>query len=130
VTRINSIHHASVIVADVERSLAFYVGVLGLESDPARPDLGYNGAWLNLSAGQQLHLLELPNPDPVSERPEHVGRDRHTALTVSDLDALLARLEQAGVAVTRSRSGRSAAFCRDPDGNGIELIGSPVFPVI
>lgn len=125
-----AIHHASVIVADVERSLAFYTDVLGLEADPARPDLGYNGAWLKVSAEQQLHLLELPNPDPVSGRPEHVGRDRHTAYRVSDLDEIIARLERAEITFTRSRSGRRAAFCRDPDGNGVELVEADVFPVI
>lgn len=129
-TQVTAIHHASVIVADVGRSLAFYVGVLGLDPDPARPDLGYNGAWLNLVGGQQLHLLELPNPDPVSERPEHVGRDRHTAFSVTGLEVIVTRLEAAGIAYTKSRSGRNAAFCRDPDGNGIELIEAPVFPVI
>ncbi len=115
------IHHVSFLVADVQRSLAFYCGILQLETDPQRPDIGYPGAWLELGA-QQLHLLQLPNPDPVTGRPEHVGRDRHAAFTVSDLDPLLERLEEAGVSYTRSRSGRCAAFFRDPDGNGIELV--------
>jgi glyoxylase I family protein len=119
---VQSLHHASVIVADTGRALAFYQGLLGLETEP-RPDLGYPGAWLRVGP-QQLHLLELPNPDPVSGRPQHGGRDRHLAFTVNDLDALLARLDAAGIAYTRSRSGRAAAFCRDPDGNAVELIGA------
>lgn len=55
-------------------------------------------------------------------RPEHGGRDRHVALSCPDLDGLIARLEVAGIPYTRSRSGRAALFCRDPDGNAIELI--------
>jgi glyoxylase I family protein len=43
-------------------------------------------------------------------------------LQVRGLDALQRRLKTAGVPYTRSRSGRKAIFCRDPDGNGIELI--------
>lgn len=118
---ITDIHHASFIVADTERALDFYCGVLGLVQDLSRPDLGYPGAWLQVGAGQ-IHLLELPNPDPVENRPEHGGRDRHLAMTVADLEAIKAALEQAGIGYTQSKSGRRALFCRDYDGNAIELI--------
>ena len=118
---ITAIHHASFIVADTQRALAFYCGVLGLEQDHGRPDLGYPGAWLQVGDGQ-IHLLELPNPDPVENRPEHGGRDRHLAMTVTDLARITAGLEQAGIDFTLSKSGRRALFCRDVDGNAIELI--------
>lgn len=115
------LHHVSLIVSDTARALAFYRGVLGLETLDTRPELAFDGAWLQLG-DRQLHLLELPNPDPVDRRPEHGGRDRHTAITVSDLEALATRLRQAGIPFTRSKSGREALFCRDPDGNAWELI--------
>lgn len=118
------IHHASVLVADTERSLAFYRDLLGLELDTTRPELSFGGAWLNAGEGQQIHLLELPNPDPTRDRPAHGGRDRHTAFRVHGLDRIAAVLTDAGVPVTRSRSGRKAVFCRDPDGNTLELIES------
>jgi glyoxylase I family protein len=118
---ITQILHSSVIVQDTRIALEFYQGVLGLPLDESRPDLGYPGAWLNVGK-QQIHLLELPNPDPVSGRPTHGGRDRHVALAVSDIDALQSKLEQAGLAFTRSKSGRKALFARDPDGNALEFI--------
>lgn len=117
------LQHASVIVSDTQRSLRFYQEVLGLQLEPDRPALGFAGAWLRVGQ-QQIHLLELPNPDPVEGRPGHAGRDRHLALTVRGLDDLENALQQAGIRYTRSRSGRRAIFCRDPDGNGIELIES------
>ncbi len=120
-TKVGGLHHVSLIVADTARALAFYQGVLGLEIDRSRPDLGFPGAWLALG-DRQLHLLELPNPDPVDGRPEHGGRDRHTAVTVPDLDGFAQRLEREGIAYSMSRSGRRALFCRDPDGNAWELI--------
>lgn len=120
---ITAIHHASFIVADTGRALEFYCGVLGLAQDHNRPDLGYPGAWLQVGAGQ-IHLLELPNPDPVEARPEHGGRDRHLAMTVADLEKIKASLEHAGIDYTQSKSGRRALFCRDYDGNAIELIES------
>lgn len=118
---ITAIHHASFIVADTERALSFYCGVLGLEQDHARPDLGYPGAWLQVGDGQ-IHLLELKNPDPTEGRPTHGGRDRHLAMTVTDLTQIEVMLEQAGYTYTISKSGRRALFCRDLDGNAIELI--------
>ncbi|WP_455234025.1 VOC family protein [Thiogranum longum] len=115
------LHHVSVLISNVDEALRFYVDVLGMSADPSRPDLGFPGAWLQVGS-QQIHLLELANPDPAEGRPLHVGRDRHMAIQLRGLDALEQRLERAGVVFTRSRSGRKAIFCRDPDGNGIELI--------
>ena len=118
--RPKAIHHVSLIIADSLKSQEFYQGVLGLEVAD-RPDLGFPGLWLGIGE-QQIHLLELPNPDPVAGRPEHGGRDRHLAMTIGSLELLAARLEKEGIAYTRSRSGRRALFCRDPDGNGLEFI--------
>ena len=119
-----AIHHVSLIVSDTRRALSFYQGLLGLAVDPERPDLGYPGAWLWVGE-RQIHLLEVSNPDPTAGRPAHGGRDRHLALAVSHLDAVARRLERAGVPCQRSRSGRDALFCRDPDANVIELIAVP-----
>lgn len=121
--QVGAIHHVSLIVADTERSLRFYRDQLGLAVDDSRPDLGYPGAWLRVG-GQQIHLLEVPNPDPVTGRPAHGGRDRHVALAVSDVEALATRLAAAGVAISRSKSGRPAFFCRDPDGNALEFVAA------
>ena len=120
-SNIYGIHHCSVLVADTSRSLRFYCNVLGMAVDPERPDLGYPGAWLR-AGSEQIHLLELPSPDPNDDRPAHGGRDRHVALSVKDLQSLEHALDQAGVAYSLSRSGRRALFCRDPDGNALEFI--------
>jgi glyoxylase I family protein len=119
--QIEAIHHVSLVVADTERALRFYRDLLGLAVDGGRPELGYPGAWLRVGA-QQIHLLEVPNPDPVTGRPSHGGRDRHMAFSVGDVEALAERLLAAGVGVSRSKSGRAAFFCRDPDGNALEFV--------
>jgi len=118
------LHHVSLMVADLAHAASFYEKILGLQP-LSRPDLGFPGIWFSLGEGLQLHLLELPNPDPAQGRPGHVGRDRHVALIVDDLPEMTARLERAGIGYTRSRSGREAIFCRDPDGNGWELMHLP-----
>lgn len=116
-----SIHHVSVLVADTARALDFYCDLLGLELDKNRPDLGFPGAWVNIGH-QQIHILELDNPDPIQGRPEHGGRDRHLAVLVDNLSEIEQGLEARHMPYTRSKSGRKAIFCRDPDGNGVELI--------
>ena len=118
---IESIAHVSLLVADTARAVDFYAGVLGLGVVRERPDLGFPGAWLAVGE-RQIHLLELPNPDPLEGRPAHGGRDRHVAFYVSDLAGLALKLDQAGIGYSRSRSGRQALFCRDPDGNALEFI--------
>jgi len=115
-----TLHHASLIVSDTVASLAFYCDVLGMQQTD-RPDLGFPGAWLQLGA-QQIHLLELANPDPVTGRPDHGGRDRHIALSVQELAPVREVLDKNGVTYSLSKSGRQALFCRDPDGNALEIL--------
>ncbi len=119
-TRITGLHHVSVLVRDTERALAFYHGVLGLPV-VERPALAFPGAWLDIGRRQQIHLLELAGAG-AADRSKHGGRDAHVALYVDDLDAVVALLDSAAIPFTLSRSGRRALFCRDPDGNAIELI--------
>lgn len=113
------IDHHSIIIADVEKTRHFYVTVLGLEEDLQRPEMSFDGLWFKVG-GQAIHCLKLQNPDPVEDRPEHGGRDRHVCLTCADLNNLIERLEQYYIDYTRSKSGRRAIFFRDPDGNAIE----------
>ena len=119
--QIESLLHASLLVADLNKSRAFYEGLLGLMPSPSRPRLSFDGVWYDLGAAQ-IHLICQPNPDPVSGRPAHGGRDRHIALGVRNLAALQARLEARGVPYTQSQSGRAALFVRDPDGNALECV--------
>ena len=116
-----SIHHSSLIVSELEVALEFYRDFLGLKVDQNRPISDYDGAWLWVGS-QQIHLLVLPNPDPEDGRPLHVGRDRHTALSIVGIESLCERLDEAGIPYTRSKSGRKAVFCRDPDQNGLEFV--------
>lgn len=118
---IKSIAHASFLVADVQASLAFYCDVLQIPQNHNRPNFPFDGAWLDIGEQQQIHLMKLPNPDSGTVRPEHGGKDRHIALVVENVDLLAERLEQAGVEISRSKSGRPAFFCRDPDGNALEF---------
>ena len=113
--------HASLLVADLAQSRRFYEAVLGLKPSLARPPMSFDGIWYDIGAAQ-IHLICMPNPDPVDQRPAHGGRDQHTALDMVDFEALRAKLDSAGLAYTLSQSGRRALFVQDPDGNALELV--------
>ncbi|MBI3222399.1 MAG: VOC family protein [Nitrosomonadales bacterium] len=120
--KISALLHATFLTSDLARSRVFYEGTLGLNPDPKRPQMGFDGVWYDVAVGQQIHLMALPDPEAGLQRPEHGGRDRHVALSVSDLAQLMERLDAAGVAYTLSKSCRPALFCRDPDGNALEFV--------
>ncbi len=116
-----SLHHVALLVSNLKQAAHLYGDILGLEPD-FRPDLKFEGLFYKLGNGQQLHLMKLDNPDRQSIKPEHGGRYRHIALSVSDLAAMGAKLEAEGITLTKSKSGREAIFFYDADGNAIELV--------
>ena len=117
-----SIHHVGLLCQNLERSLDFYQNLLGLKINEARPNdkLPYRGVWLWVG-NEMIHLMELPNPDPLTGRPEHGGRDRHACIAIRDVSKLKEIFDKAGISYTLSRSGRPAIFARDPDENALEF---------
>ena len=117
------IGHVHLKVADIERSLAFYTGVLGFE---LQQRMGDEAAFI--SAGGYHHHIGLntwqskgASPPP----PGHTGLF-HVAIRYPDRATLadaLRRLVEAGVPLSgASDHGVSEAlYLNDPDGNGIEL---------
>lgn len=115
------LHHGSLIVNDLPRSINFYCHIIGLKQNLQRPLMSFDGAWLDVGE-QQIHLLKLPKTERKLDLPEHAGRDRHLAIHVTQIDTIKFNLETNQIPFTMSRSGRQALFCRDPDGNGLEFI--------
>lgn len=117
------IGHVHLKVADLDRSLDFYVGVLGFE---LQQRIGDEAAFV--SAGGYHHHIGLNTwhskgaPPP----PAHSTGLFHIAIRYPDRRALadaLKRLTDAGVPLSgASDHGVSEAlYVSDPDGNGIEL---------
>ena len=93
---IQGMNHFTIISEDTQKTLDFYVGLLGL-SVGHRPDLGFPGAWLYADGKPQavLHIYW--------DRPMPSGRTGvidHMAFTASDLKAVKARFD---ARVTRPR---------------------------
>lgn len=120
--QINHLLHATFLVTDLGKARIFYENVLGLSLDQRRPEMSFPGAWYNVGTFQQIHLMQLPNPHTSTQLPIHGGRDRHVALSVNNLNALIQKLDAFSINYTKSLSGRPALFCRDPDDNTLEFI--------
>ena len=58
---VTGFHHSSLIVADTAKALEFYVGILALDLDDTRPDLGYPGALVsaikNVGSGATCEMV-------------------------------------------------------------------------
>lgn len=114
------LHHVSLLVSDLPRASDFYLRVLGLEQDHTRPDMAFQGIWLNIGA-QQIHLINLEGTS-IGSGEDHPGRDAHFAISVKNINNIVEILKREGIEFHISKSGRKALFCRDPDGNAIEFI--------
>ena len=119
-TRIGHVHLK---VADLDRAIAFYSGVLGFE---IMQKYGTQAAFL--SAGGYHHHIGLNTWESRNGTPPPAGHTGlyHTAIlypTRRDLADALRRLVAAGIALDgASDHGVSQAlYLRDPDGNGVEL---------
>jgi catechol 2,3-dioxygenase len=117
------IGHVHLKVADLERSLAFYCGVLGFQ---LMQRYGRQAAFV--SAGGYHHHLGLNTWESAGGPPPARGTTGlyHVAILYpsrTELADALRRLVAAGVALDgASDHGVSEAlYLRDPDGNGLEL---------
>ncbi len=117
------IGHVHLKVADLDRALAFYVGVLGFELTQR-----YGAQAAFVSAGGYHHHLGLNTWDSRGGKPPAPGTTGlfHVAIrypTRAALGDALVRLREAGVPLDgASDHGVSEAlYLRDPDGNGVEL---------
>ena len=113
--------HVAICVSNVEESRHFYGEQLGLAT-VNRPDFGFPGEWYVVGT-LQLHLMQRENDAGAGE-----GIGPHFALYIprEDFHSEVERLREAGVEVMVEPNHREiddiwAAFCKDPDGNIIEL---------
>jgi catechol 2,3-dioxygenase-like lactoylglutathione lyase family enzyme len=147
---IRRVHHTSFTVADLERSLAFYRDLLGME---VIGDQGGKGGYLAEVVGfadvdmrvvflrptpDSPHLLELieyrsPKGVRADVRTCNPGSG-HLCLVAEDIHAVFDRLRAAGIEFASAapveilagrHKGGYTVYSRDPDGITIELIQLP-----
>lgn len=116
--------HTRMRVDDLEKTVAFYRDILGLEV-VERHDSPRGSRLAFLKAPDSAELIEIcsfPASGPVQVQPDLV----HLAFEVDHLDTFLKDLSRRGVAAsdgpTTSSSGNRFAFIDAPEGYEVELI--------
>ena len=126
--KINAMDHIVLNVSDVERSLAFYSEILGLE--PQRVEEFRAGKItfpsVRISESCLIDLVKAPEASPEQVRPNLA----HFCLTAEsiDLGELATSLDAQGVTITTrpvarwgARGMATSIYILDPDGNEIEI---------
>ena len=121
--------HTMIRVFDLQRSLDFYTGVLGMSllRKNDYPDGRFTLAFVGFGPEEETAVIELTHNWDQKE-PYQVGTGfGHVALGVADIYAACERLEAAGAKIVRppgpmKHGSTVIAFVEDPDGYKIELI--------
>jgi glyoxylase I family protein len=113
--KLTGIHHVSILVSDMERSVAWYRDSLGLKEVKRPSNFVTPVRWFELG-DEQIHLIPSDEPDTVSPR--------HFAIHVDNCDTARESLQERGVEIreTVPIAGAKRFFISDPDGNNIEII--------
>ncbi len=117
---IEAFQHVNTRSADVDRTKAFYVDVIGLTAGE-RPPFAFQGYWLYLAGQAVLHLVQRA---PGDRHHDGTGNLDHVAFLASDYGAMRARLVERGLPFREAvvpRDGTRQIFVKDPDGLTIEL---------
>lgn len=120
--RLDRLDHLVLTVADIDATVAFYAGVLGMRHEglEGRHALHFGRQKINLHArGREFE------PKAAHSTP---GSGDLCLITTDTLDAVVARLTAAGVAIEEGPVARSGAlgpmrsvYMRDPDRNLVEI---------
>jgi catechol 2,3-dioxygenase-like lactoylglutathione lyase family enzyme len=122
------LHHFAVVSSDVERTIAFFQGVLEFPLAELFENRDYNGSthfFFDIGHGNYLAYFDFPGLD-LGEYREVRGGLHHIAISVTpeQLKRLVAKVRAAGIYV-HVVNGNSAYF-PGPDGERIELLSYPL----
>ncbi len=115
--KVKDYHHIALVIRDLEKCIWFYGQVLGLKAIE-RPAFDFAGQWYQVGKDTQLHLMGFDETIP--------NTMRHIAIEVEDFNATIETLKTEGIEIIdgpgKRVDGSDYLFCRDPDGNLIEIV--------
>jgi glyoxylase I family protein len=114
--QVKDYNHVGIVVRDLEKTKWFYGNALGLQTIE-RPPFDFPGHWYQVGKAAQLHLMVMEEEIPVTMR--------HIALEVENFQDTVKFLEADGIEIVEGPGkrfdGSDFLFCRDPDGNLVEI---------
>lgn len=122
-TLLKKVNHVAIIVSDVNKSLAFYVQILGLQQI-RRPNFDRHGAWLTMG-NVELHLIKGVPSAPTGD---HLIVP-HISMESDNIGEVLKKLNEMKIPFSKNVSVPDSTesqpitqyFIRDPDGYYVEL---------
>lgn len=132
---IKRLHHVSIVVKDVARTIQFYRDVLGMKEVPRVAHYDFGGGWVRVGI-YEIHLIqESDSVHPPGDPPHNLDaiRDltfaRHFCFQVADFEETISTLAEHNIPIVggpRPRGdGASQLYIYDPDGHMIELAYIP-----
>ena len=121
--RIDRIDHLVLTVGDVDRTIAFYVGVLGMTETTfrsGRKAVTFGSSKINLHQRGREHEPKARVPTPGSADVCLIVEES-LDVVVADLTANGIDIEEGPVERTGAQGPITSVYVRDPDGNLIEL---------
>ena len=114
--QVREYNHIGIVVRDLEKCKWFYGEVLGLKTI-ARPPFNFPGHWFQVGPRSQLHLMAYGETIP--------NTMRHIALEVASFEETVRDLRMKGIDIIegpdKRPDGSDYLFCKDPDGNRVEI---------
>jgi glyoxylase I family protein len=125
------IHHAALICSDVERTIAFYQGVLGFPLVELVENRDYRGSshlFFDVGNKTLLGFFDFPALG-LEQGGESIGAVQHIAISLPKdrWDEIRATLDAAGIPYAGPDIGiPESMYLRDPDGIGLEMLSDPL----
>ena len=128
--KVHALDHLVINVADVERSVAWYQTILGMEVSVFDPGQGKPKRTSLLFGNQKINVRPMGTDKVEWFTADHdtAGSDDLCFLTSSTPDDVAAHLKANGVAIEEGPVNKQGArgtirsvYCRDPDGSLIEI---------
>lgn len=121
--------HVGMTSSDLDRTIAFYCGQLGLTLALRKKSERGEMAFLDTGSGMLEVACPAAHIAPARDVPPHEAGVRHLTFAFDAIDPLVAQLQAAGVEIVEhprpayfTEMLSRVAFVRDPDGIIIELV--------
>ena len=122
------VHHVALICSDVERTVRFYAGLLGMPLIEMFENRDYAGSthfFFDIGHGNTLAFFDLPGLD-LGPYAEVLGGHHHLAISIERENWQLVKDRFDAEGIDYAHVDGSSMYFRGPDGERLELISDPL----